>query len=1107
MDYDKTVEAMDTQDDNEVDPPTVQKNASVGYNPANGGGGGGGGGGTSGPEQMSMDDQDNLDDEVRPEATFSFKVENLSRFNDSILSPPYYVRNLPWKIMAMKRNSETTTPASKGLGFFLQCNGESDSSNWSCFASAELRLLSVIPGREPFVRKIRHTFSRIENDWGFSFFMNWMDILNPENGYIQNDAITLEVHVTAEPPRGIFWDSKKHTGYVGLKNQGATCYMNSLLQTLYFTNQLRKAVYKMPTEADDDCKSVALALQRVFHDLQTQSKPVGTKKLTKSFGWDALDSFMQHDVQEFLRVLLDKLENKMKGTSLEGTIPKLFEGKMISYIKCQNVDYTSRRTETFYDIQLNIKGKKNINESFKDYIATEILDDDNKYDAGEHGLQKAEKGILFSKFPPVLHLHLMRFQYDPITDSSVKFNDRFEFDEKINLDPFLEKPEDTPATYILHAVLVHSGDNHGGHYVVYINPKNDGKWCKFDDDVVSRCARNEAIEQNYGGHDNDLNIRHSSNAYMLVYVRESVIHEVLEEVKCSDIPEELQERLDEQRRIQQCRRTERTEATSYMNINVLLEDYMEIYQKSDLFDPATATYRSFKVRKATTIAELATLFSKTFKVDPDKMRMWTVSKNDLRIHKFTLIDQNANEPCSKHAYQDPKNSWTIFLEMGSPDSDHLDPIEENDLLIFFKSYDPIEKRLNYCGHGFFKAKQFLSDHNFQEECVRRAHFEPGTEIQLYEVTDINKATKIRDAYVIDAALSRAINGSIIIIEKVNPGVEHLEFPTCEEYLKDLYCRIEVVFVDTLNPNDTGFTLDLSSESNYDQIAKACGRRINVNPYEIQFFKCKNFSDIPGQPLPYTYTGTLKDILSYTKAKTVRKLFYQKLSISINELENKKQFRCLYLMPNLKEEKELILYPNKNGTVQSLLAEAAKVIEFSENSTKILRISELSKNRLAPGPSKDTPLDQLHDYTDNTFVQRSTISNQKMYRIEEVAEDEINLAENEMLVPVLHFTKDIGSIFGIPFFIRTVHQETFAALKERIKKKLNVSDKEWEKYKLAIITEHVDYIDDETIVINLEMFRPDPGDVNSRTYLGLEHINKNTKRSRFNYMEKAIKIYN
>ena len=46
--------------------------------------------------------------------------------------------------------------------------------------------------------------------------------------------------MVADAPHGVSWDSKKHTGYVGLKNQGATCYMNSLLQTLYFTNQLRK---------------------------------------------------------------------------------------------------------------------------------------------------------------------------------------------------------------------------------------------------------------------------------------------------------------------------------------------------------------------------------------------------------------------------------------------------------------------------------------------------------------------------------------------------------------------------------------------------------------------------------------------------------------------------------------------------------------------------------------------------------------------------------------------------------------------------------------------------------------------------------------------------
>lgn len=61
--------------------------------------------------------------------------------------------------------------------------------------------------------------------------------------------------------------------------------MNSLLQTLFFTNKLRQAVYLMSTENDDPIKSVPFALQRVFYDLQFSEKSVGTKKLTRSFGY------------------------------------------------------------------------------------------------------------------------------------------------------------------------------------------------------------------------------------------------------------------------------------------------------------------------------------------------------------------------------------------------------------------------------------------------------------------------------------------------------------------------------------------------------------------------------------------------------------------------------------------------------------------------------------------------------------------------------------------------------------------------------------------------------------------------------------------------------
>ena len=141
------------------------------------------------------------------------------------------------------------------------------------------------------------------------------------------------------------------------------------------------------------------------------------------------------------------------------------------------------------------------------------------------------------------------------------------------------------STYILHAVLVHSGDNHGGHYVVFINPRGDGKWCKFDDDVVSRCTENEAIKNNFGGNDDEVGARQSTNAYMLVYIRKSALKEVLCEVKETDIPEAMADRLNEEKKLEMAKRKEKSEAHLYMNIRILVEDDFVGHQGNDLYDP------------------------------------------------------------------------------------------------------------------------------------------------------------------------------------------------------------------------------------------------------------------------------------------------------------------------------------------------------------------------------------------------------------------------------------------------------------------------------------------------------------------------------------------
>ena len=52
-------------------------------------------------------------------------------------------------------------------------------------------------------------------------------------------VLHLQVVVKSESD-DMLHDSKKETGFVGLKNQGATCYMNSLLQTLYNINYFRQ---------------------------------------------------------------------------------------------------------------------------------------------------------------------------------------------------------------------------------------------------------------------------------------------------------------------------------------------------------------------------------------------------------------------------------------------------------------------------------------------------------------------------------------------------------------------------------------------------------------------------------------------------------------------------------------------------------------------------------------------------------------------------------------------------------------------------------------------------------------------------------------------------
>ncbi|XP_036441884.1 ubiquitin carboxyl-terminal hydrolase 47 isoform X4 [Colossoma macropomum] len=355
--------------------------------------------------------------------------------------------------------------------------------------------------------------------------------------------------------------NKSETGYVGLVNQAMTCYLNSLLQTLFMTPEFRNALYNWEFEEseEDPVTSIPYQLQRLFVLLQTSKKrAIETTDVTRSFGWDSSEAWQQHDVQELCRVMFDALEQKWKQTEQADLINQLYQGKLKDYVRCLECGYESWRIDTYLDIPLVIRpfgasqAFGSVEEALQAFIQPETLDGPNQYFC-ERCKKKcdARKGLRFLHFPYLLTLQLKRFDFDYTTMHRIKLNDRMTFPEELDMSPFIDlEDEKSPQTesctdsgaenegschsdqmsndfstddgvdegicldstsatervlkpkssltFELFSVMVHSGSAAGGHYYACIKSFSDGQWYSFNDQHVSKITQDD-IRKTYGG--------------------------------------------------------------------------------------------------------------------------------------------------------------------------------------------------------------------------------------------------------------------------------------------------------------------------------------------------------------------------------------------------------------------------------------------------------------------------------------------------------------------------------------------------------------------------------------------------------------------------------
>ncbi|XP_024396662.1 ubiquitin C-terminal hydrolase 13 [Physcomitrium patens] len=1044
-------------------------------------------------------------------------------------SDPFVVGGYKWRVLLFPRGNNVDQ-----LSIYLDVADSNQlPSGWTRFAHFNLAVLNQYEPKMSVRKDTQHQFNARESDWGFTSFMPLHELYDLSKGFLVNDTLVIEADVNA-PKMVDYWshDSKKETGFVGLKNQGATCYMNSLLQTLYHIPYFRKAVYHMPTtENDAPSSSIPLALQSLFYKMQYSDTCVATKDLTKSFGWDTYESFMQHDVQELNRVLCEKLENKMKGTAVEGTIQNLFEGHHMNYIECINVDFKSTRKESYYDLQLDVKGCKNIYDSFDKYVEIEKMEGENKYQADQFGLQDAKKGVLFIDFPPVLQLQLKRFEYDYMRDSMVKVNDRYEFPLQLDLDKYDGKYLSPDADrsvrnlYSLHSVLVHSGGVQGGHYYAFIRPTLTNQWYKFDDEHVTKEETKRALEDQYGGEEElpaqnpaynqpAFKFTKYSNAYMLVYIRDSDKDKVICNVDEKDIAEHLQIRLKKEQGEKERKRKDKAEAHLYTVLKIARdEDLSNQIGKQQFFDLVDHdSVKSYRINQEVPFKQFKEDVAKEIGIPASCQRYWLWARRQNHTYRPNkpLTEQEEMETVGK--LKDASNKThnaelRLWLEVNYQEGIPA-PVPERtkeDVLLFFKLYSPEREELRFVGRLFVKANGRPVD--ILEKLNQMAGFAANEEIRLYEeikfdptvmCEHIDKKSTFRG--------SQLENGDIICYQKARTKEEEAKFnyPDVPSFLEYVCNRQIVHFRRLEKPKEDEFCLELSKQHTYDDVVEKVAKKLGLeDPSKLRLTSHNCYSQQPKpQPIKYRGVERLSDMLGhYNQISDI--LYFETLDLPLPELQGLKTLKITFHNSKTEEVSTHNVRLPKQSTVGDVINELKTKVELSSPKAE-LRILEVFYHKIY----KVFPLNEKIENINDQYWK---------LRAEEIPDEEKELGPQERVIHVYHFLRDAAQNqmqvenFGEPFFLKVKESETLASIKARIQNKLQIPDDEFSKYKFAFLSlGRPDYLRDDDVVASRFQKKDSYGAW--EYYLGLEHIDSAPKRAHQtnqgrHSFEKPVKIYN
>uniref|UniRef100_A0A8B9K9Q5 Ubiquitin carboxyl-terminal hydrolase 24 n=1 Tax=Astyanax mexicanus TaxID=7994 RepID=A0A8B9K9Q5_ASTMX len=361
-------------------------------------------------------------------------------------------------------------------------------------------------------------------------------------------------------------DSRSVSGFVGLKNGGATCYMNAVFQQLYMQPGLPESILSIEDDAENPEESVFCQVQSLFgHLMESKLQYYVPENFWKIFKMWNKELYVreQQDAYEFFTSLVDQLDEHLKKIGREQLFKNTFQGIFSDQKICKDCPHRYEREETFMALNLGVTSCQSLEISLDQFVRGEVLEGSNAYYCEKCKEKRTTvKRTCIKSLPSVLVIHLMRFGFDWESGRSIKYDEQIRFPWVLNMEPYTVSgmarqdssadhgengrggeagPGGSPRkkvtiseNYELVGVVVHSGQAHAGHYYSFIKDRRGssrGRWYKFNDNVVEEFDMNdETLEYECFGGEYRPKVYDQSNpypdvrrrywnAYMLFYQR------------------------------------------------------------------------------------------------------------------------------------------------------------------------------------------------------------------------------------------------------------------------------------------------------------------------------------------------------------------------------------------------------------------------------------------------------------------------------------------------------------------------------------------------------------------------------------------------------------